>query len=163
MTEHTIPARDAARIATLHPRLQPLAGAFLVRASALLEAHPELRTRRVIISQAFRSAADQSALFGQGRTAQELIAKGIDPKYAKPGMRRVTNAPPGRSLHESMLGGKPASRAFDIALLDGAGAAIWDSGLPEWSLLGAVGEGLGLTWGGRFKSIKDLPHFELHI
>ena len=28
--------------------------------------------------------------------------------------------------------------------------------------LGPIGEQLGLVWGGRWKSLIDIPHFELH-
>jgi peptidoglycan L-alanyl-D-glutamate endopeptidase CwlK len=29
-----------------------------------------------------------------------------------------------------------------------------------WSLLGPLGESMGLTWGGRWKSFRDVGHFE---
>lgn len=155
--------RDRARIATLHPRLQPLAETLILRCGTLLHTHQTaLRTHRISISQAYRSPVEQAALFGQGRTAAQLRAAGVDERYAQPSLRRVTNAAPGRSLHEFQLNGKPASRAFDIALIDKNGVAIWDVGIPEWELFGRVGEGLGLTWGGRFKSMPDRPHFEIH-
>ena len=35
----------------------------------------------------------------------------------------------------------------------------WDAQDPVWEGLGAVGEALGLVWGGRWK-IRDLGHFE---
>jgi hypothetical protein len=35
----------------------------------------------------------------------------------------------------------------------------WDGSDPNWARLGAIGESLGLKWGGRF-SQKDLGHFE---
>jgi peptidoglycan L-alanyl-D-glutamate endopeptidase CwlK len=37
-----------------------------------------------------RTHDEQAALFGQGRTAAELRAKGLDPKLAKPGEPKVT-------------------------------------------------------------------------
>ena len=35
----------------------------------------------------------------------------------------------------------------------------WDPASPVWTKLGAIGEGLGLRWGGRWK-VKDMGHFE---
>lgn len=35
----------------------------------------------------------------------------------------------------------------------------WDVGDPVWVRLGAIGEALGLRWGGRWK-VKDMGHFE---
>ncbi len=56
--------------------------------------------------------------------------------------------------------------AIDIApyetfLAAGARKLLWDAHDPIWSRIGAIGEALGLTWGGRWKQ-RDLGHFELH-
>ena len=40
------------------------------------------------------------------------------------------------------------------------GYASWDARLP-WKVYGAMGEALGLTWGGSFAKLHDLPHLEL--
>ena len=42
----------------------------------------------------------------------------------------------------------------------GADKLLWDSGDPVWQRIGAIGEALGLRWGGRWKQ-KDMGHFEL--
>jgi hypothetical protein len=36
---------------------------------------------------------------------------------------------------------------------------LWDAGDPIWRTIGALGEALGLRWGGRW-TIPDLGHFE---
>jgi hypothetical protein len=36
---------------------------------------------------------------------------------------------------------------------------LWDAGDPIWAKVGAIGEALGLRWGGRWKQ-KDMGHFE---
>lgn len=91
---------------------------------------------KVGIAQTFRSKAEQEALYAQGRT--------------KPGSI-VTNAKYPRSAHCWGL-------AFDIYRNDGTGAYN-ESG--QWfERCGAIGKGLGLAWGGDFRSIKDRPHFE---
>lgn len=82
-----------------------------------------------------RSCADQARLYAQGRTTPGTI---------------VTNAKGCRSWH--VLG-----RAFDVAF---TGMSPTPS---DWDTVGAIGEGLGLTWGKRFSgTLNDLPHFEWH-
>jgi peptidoglycan L-alanyl-D-glutamate endopeptidase CwlK len=41
----------------------------------------------------------------------------------------------------------------------GADKLSWDGSDPNWARIGAIGEAIGLTWGGRW-SQKDLGHFE---
>lgn len=40
---------------------------------------------------------------------------------------------------------------------------LWDTRSPLWTRLGLIGEQLGLTWGGRWKSPHDPGHFELIV
>lgn len=86
-----------------------------------------------------RTRDEQAALYAIGRTS--------------PG-RIVTHARPGESVHES-------GNAFDIVPLHGK-MPLWDAKAPEWIQLGAIGESLGLTWGGRWK-MRDMPHFQLDV
>lgn len=51
--------------------------------------------------------------------------------------------------------------AIDLCLWDaGANKLLWDGADPRWEKLGAIGEALGLRWGGRWKQ-RDLGHFEI--
>lgn len=67
--------------------------------------------------------------------------------------------------------GKPASRAFDVAVMID-GKPLWNptldadkDGVPEYTELGRIGESVGLVWGGcrtgKWKNFVDAPHFEL--
>lgn len=65
-----------------------------------------------------------------------------------------------RSLHQDGL-------AIDIVpysvyQLSGESKLDWDSGDPVWQRIGAIGESLGLRWGGRWQQ-KDMGHFELKV
>ena len=82
-----------------------------------------------------RTYKEQDALYAKGRTA--------------PGPR-VTNARGGQSNHNFGC-------AADIGLFKG-GDYLEDS--PLYLEAGPIGESVGLSWGGRWKSIKDYPHFE---
>jgi peptidoglycan L-alanyl-D-glutamate endopeptidase CwlK len=63
----------------------------------------------------------------------------------------VTHARGGQSNHNFGL-------AFDQTIFDGP-QPVWES--PLYKKVGALGESVGLSWGGRWTSIVDEPHFEL--
>jgi peptidoglycan L-alanyl-D-glutamate endopeptidase CwlK len=48
---------------------------------------------------------------------------------------------------------------YETFNLHGPDKLQWDGSEPVWARLGAIGESLGLTWGGRWK-VRDLGHFE---
>ncbi len=59
------------------------------------------------------------------------------------------------------------ARAFDFAILNKRGQAVWDlkvnvneNEIPDYEEAGKIGESVGLAWGGRFPS-PDPPHLEL--
>jgi len=111
--------------------------------------HPELKTKaeklielakgkgiNIIITQTWRTKAEQDALYAQGRTAPGSI---------------VTNVKYPNSLHCWGV-------AFDVAVII--------NGKPSWiaahfDQLGPLGESLGLEWGGRWANFPDRPHFQL--
>lgn len=69
--------------------------------------------------------------------------------------------------HNYMKDGKPASRAWDFALIIN-GKISWDTKInadndafPDYEELGKIGEDLGLVWGGRWKSLCDADHLQL--
>lgn len=91
----------------------------------------------LVVVHAFRDYEEQALLYEKGRT--------------RPGPK-VTNARPGYSFHNF-------GRALDVAFKGiGKGAVSWDG---PWSVVGEIGERLGLAWGGRWKR-PDRPHFENH-
>lgn len=123
----------AVDLGQLQPELRLAVEQLLERARAQLR-HP------VVLVQGMRTMDEQAALYAQGRTA--------------PG-RVVTNARPGDSPHNF-------GAAVDVAFLDEAGHTSWDLRFP-WDPLGALGEALGLVWGGRWVVPRDLDHFELPV
>lgn len=139
------------KIEDLHPALQPLCLQFLERCKAA--------GHSVFITQTYRSTAEQHDLYAQGRTQAHLNAMGLTGVKAKPEMPRVTNVVGGKSEHNFTLNGRPAARAFDIAFMVN-GKASWDEKLP-WKAVGAIGQSIGLDWGGAWLTFKDKPHFQL--
>lgn len=88
------------------------------------------------ITQTFRSIDEQNALYAQVRT--------------KPG-KIVTNAKGGASFHNYGV-------AFDFCPVV-KGKLAWKN-TKLFTKVGELGESIGLSWGGRWKRFKDLPHFE---
>jgi len=87
------------------------------------------------ITQGYRDPAYQDKLYAQGRTLPGKI---------------VTNATGKTSKHCQR-------KAFDIAF---TGSDPYPKN-ANWKAIGHLGKNLGLTWGGDFKSFKDLLHFEI--
>lgn len=93
---------------------------------------------KVLITSTRRTIKAQNDLYAKGRTA-----KGS----------RVTNAKGGQSPHNFGL-------AFDFCPVDENGNLNWGAPRSVWAKVGAIAESHGMTWGGNFKSITDLPHIE---
>lgn len=122
--------RSEKNIATLHPRVQPLARA-LVHAAA-----QQGLTIKVIDGS--RTYDQQNALYEQGRSRPGDI---------------VTNARGGQSWHNFGL-------AFDIGVFQGA-RYLEES--PAYAAVGALGNSLGLEWGGSWTGrLVDEPHFQFN-
>lgn len=103
------------------------------RAKYALEDACEAQGIKIRFTGGYRSCEAQNALYAQGRTTPGKV---------------VTNAKCGDSLHNYGV-------AFDIC---------FDSKTPyegPWEKVGAIGESLGLEWGGRWTTFVDRPHFQL--
>lgn len=133
------------RVNALHPAIRDEVRNLIIIAEDKLP-HTAIR-----IVQGLRTFAEQDALYAQGRTKK-------GPK--------VTNSKGGQSFHNYGL-------AIDFALLydkdrNGTFEALsWETlkdmdmdGEADWMEVVEIFEEAGYTWGGRFKSIKDDPHFE---
>lgn len=132
------------RVAELHPKIA-------AEVKQLIELAETKIPAAIRIVQGFRSFEYQDGLYAQGRT--------------KPG-QKVTNSKGGQSYHNYGL-------AIDMALMydkDGNGTfeeLSWDQkkdgdkdGTADWMEVVNIFESAGYTWGGRFHSIPDAPHFE---
>lgn len=98
----------------------------------------------MVVTASVRSAEDQKALFAKGRTAPGKIVTHADGVVKK-------------SKHQ--IGADGFGHAVDCAFLDAHGQPSWDLSYP-WGVYGALSKFYGLTWGGDWTSLKDLPHVE---
>jgi len=90
----------------------------------------------LLITETWRTQAEQDALYAKGRTAAGSV---------------VTNAQYPNSMHCWGL-------AFDFC--KNIKGKEYDDGDNFFRRVGEIGRGLGLTWGGDWAAIKDKPHFE---
>ena len=88
----------------------------------------------IFITQGVRTMEEQATIYSIGRRG-------------KVGEKVVSMAKPGYSPHNWGV-------AFDIAFVK---QPIY---VGPWGKVGALGESLGLEWGGRWASFPDRPHFQ---
>jgi len=120
----------------LHPAMQPMAAEFLNNCKA---AGIDL-----LITCTWRSAAEQDALYAQGRTTPGSI---------------VTRAKAGQSRHNHTLTGRPASLALDVVPLR-LGKPVWAASDAIWQDVGRIGKACGLEWAGEWTRMREFPHFQ---
>lgn len=123
--------------------------------------HPELKKKavklqkeclkvgiKIKIGECVRTVAEQNALYAKGRNGVPgpIVTKAKGTDY--------------RSMHQWGV-------AFDFFLdmdVDKDGKKsddVFNNATKLFNEVGAIGKKLGLEWGGDWKSIKDLPHFQL--
>lgn len=100
-----------------------------------------------IIAQGYRTFEEQLELYGHGRKRTPGGWVVVDTKAI------VTRALPDDSAHCRRA-------AYDVAILRD-GKLVWDGIDDLYAKVGALGEELGLVWGGTFAGLPDMDHFEL--
>ena len=139
-------------VSDLHPRVRPLCIGLL---EALAQELGPYGVSGLVISTR-RTFEEQAALWAQGRgvAGASMTVEGIH--VIVPRGPIVTKALPGRSWHNYGL-------AFDVlTLVHGRPDVRYDRGAADdwYDEMGAIGERLGLEWGGRWERMVDAPHFQ---
>lgn len=94
----------------------------------------------LLVTSTYRDSESQTALYNQGRTTPGKV---------------VTNAKAGQSWHNWRC-------AVDVVPIRN-GKPVWNTTGPDgvlWNRIGELGEQAGLEWAGRWKSFKELAHFQ---
>ena len=91
----------------------------------------------LLVTSTYRDNESQQALYEQGRTTAGKV---------------VTNAKAGDSWHNWRC-------AVDVVPMVN-GKPDWDGSHPIWNKVGELGEQAGLEWAGRWRSFKELAHFQ---
>lgn len=136
------------RINLLHPKVrEEVKDIYLNKIIPALSGRATCR-----FAYTLRTFKEQDDLYAQGRT------KLYDSKGNKLGI--VTKAKGGQSIHNYGL-------ALDILLILDGKTASWDTvkdfdkdGKSDWMEVINIFKSEGWSWGGDWKSFKDLPHLE---
>ena len=91
----------------------------------------------LLVTSTYRDNESQQALYEQGRTTAGKV---------------VTNAKAGDSWHNWRC-------AVDVVPMVN-GKPNWDGLHPVWDQIGQLGEQAGLEWAGRWRTFKELAHFQ---
>ncbi len=132
---------DELRLIGVHPEL--VLKLMKIFAAMALMGHP------MFVVSGVRSDEEQKRLYQLGRTKPGNVVTNIDgiTKRSNHQVNKLTNY----------------GHAVDCAFINDPNTPIdetWDLKQP-WSLYGELAETTGLTWGGRWKTLVDLPHIEL--
>lgn len=127
-------------VSQLHPTLQ--------KKVVKLQQECKKQGIKIKIGECVRTVAEQNALYAKGRNGVPgpIVTKAKGTDY--------------RSMHQW-------GAAFDFFLnmdVDKDGKKlddVFNNATKLFNKVGAIGKKLGLEWGGDWKSIKDLPHFQL--
>lgn len=116
----------------------------------------ELTAVDFVVVQGRRTHDEQSQLYGQGRTAAQMLAAGLSEFHAKPGVPKVT---------WTMKSNHLTGRAVDLAAFV-EGQIVWTPTKLYFSIAEAMShaaeiEKVAIDWGGHWTKNKDYPHFEL--
>lgn len=114
-----------------------------------------------LLTQTYRSIEYQNMLYAQGRKDLEVVNvlrkdQGLGP-IKQSENKKVTNAIGGKSKHNS----NPA-KAFDIAFYNNSTKKLdWSEDLFKKFYDIIIEKYPKVFWGKNFKSITDIPHFEI--
>lgn len=97
------------------------------------------------VTDGLRTLEEQQALYAKGRTTPGPIVTYSD------GINKPSN-------HQAKLDGY--GHAVDCAWRLADGSVSWDLRMP-FKAYGSCAEALGLTWGGNWAKLVDLPHIEM--
>ena len=132
--------RTRKNVATLSPKLQPLASQFIDRVK-------EKTGKSLTITDGLRTIQQQDALYCKGRPKDIHCMK----KKLPTAGAIVTNTKGGQSNHNY-------GNSFDVYFNNNGIIDVKGNITPD---IAKIGKELGLVWGGDFKSPEDPPHFEL--
>lgn len=116
----------------------------------------ELGVTSVAINETKRDLEVQMAYFVRGR----MDVKYVKQFYAAAGLYDIGEVEARTVCTKTLRSNHMSGRACDFVPVRN-GALWWDAPDEVWTIMGEIGEAHGLKWGGRWKDMKDSPHFEV--
>ena len=115
----------------------------------------ELGVTSVAINETKRDLEVQMAYFVRGR----MDVKYVKQFYAAAGLYDIGEVEARTTCTNTLRSNHMSGRAVDFVPVRN-GALWWNAPDEVWEVMGQIGEAHGLKWGGRWKDLKDTPHFE---
>lgn len=115
----------------------------------------ELGAERVVISETLRDLTTQMAYFVRGR----MEVKYVKQFYAAAGLYDIGEVEARTVCTNTLRSNHMSGRAVDFVPVKND-KLWWNAPDAVWEVMGEIGEAHGLKWGGRWKDLKDSPHFE---
>lgn len=119
------------------------------------------------ITATLRTAAEQRALYAQGRESiiavnARRITAGLNPLPERENHYTVTNCD-GTKVSEGGHGRSPhqLGKALDVVPLGPRGPEWPPASDPRWQDIAPSFKAQGFAWGGDWKDFLDLPHYQL--
>ena len=115
----------------------------------------ELGVESVAINETLRDLPTQMAYFVRGR----MDVKYVKQFYAAAGLYEIGEIEARTICTNTLRSNHMSGRAADFVPVKN-NKLWWNAPEAVWNLMGEIGETHGLKWGGRWKELKDTPHFE---
>ena len=115
----------------------------------------ELGVTAVAINETKRDLEVQMAYFVRGR----MDVKYVKQFYAAAGLYDIGEVEARTVCTNTLRSNHMYGKAADFVPVKD-GALWWNAPDKVWQIMGEIGEKHGLKWGGRWKELKDSPHFE---
>ena len=115
----------------------------------------ELGADSVAINETLRDLTTQMAYFVRGR----MDVKYVKQFYSAAGLYDIGEVEARTVCTNTLRSNHMSGRATDFVPVKD-GRLWWNAPADVWEVMGEIGESCGLKWGGRWKELKDSPHFE---
>ena len=115
----------------------------------------EMGVESVAINETLRDLPTQMAYFVRGRMEPKYVKQ----FYAAAGLYDIDEVEARTVCTNTLRSNHMSGRAADFVPVKN-GRPWWNAPKEVWEVMGEVGESCGLKWGGRWKELKDCPHFE---
>ena len=115
----------------------------------------ELGVESIAINETLRDLPTQMAYFARGR----MDVKYVKQYYSAAGLYDIGEVEARTVCTNTLRSNHMSGRAADIVPVKN-GKLWWNAPDEVWETMGEIGESCGLKWGGRWKELKDSPHFE---
>ena len=116
----------------------------------------QLGVEDIVVVETKRTLSTQMAYYSRGR----MGVNDVKEMYRVAGLYKLTTEEALTKNTWTLESKHIEGKAVDLAPMKN-GKIWWSAPSSVWTLIGEIGESVGLKWGGRWKGKEDTPHFEV--